>query len=122
MQGCENRNQRRLISRNSNTTIAIMRGFPACFVIVVKTTHRNRRYRAKPHTRHALVATRRSLRIQRVRSAPSVTPTLKVERSKRFRRYAALMCGLITRNIVVLRVGVVIDEIGAASGSRFRRD
>jgi hypothetical protein len=119
MQCCAS--QQRLISRNSNMTIVITRGFPACFVIVVKITHRNRHFRAKLHTRRALVATPSSFRIQRARSARSVTPMVRVERSKRFRRCVALMRGLITRNIVVLRVRVVIDEIVAALGSRFRR-
>jgi len=122
MQCCGNRNQQPMISRNSNTTTAITRDFPACFVIVVKIIHRNRRCRAKPHMRLAPAVTLSSLQIKRVRSARSVTRMLRVERSRRFHRCAVSTRRSITRNTVVRLVPRVIVEIVVVLGSRFRRD
>ena len=111
----------RLTIHSSNTTIGITRGFPVCFAIVVKTIHRNRRYRAKLHTRLALVVMRSSSQIQRARFARSVTQTRRVERSKRFHRCAVSMRGSITRSTVGRLVLLVTGAIVVVWGCRFRR-
>ena len=111
----------RLTIHSSNTTMAITRGFPVCYVIVVKTIHRNRRCRAKQHTRLAPVVTRSSSQTRRARSALSVTQTRRAERSKHFHRCAVSMRGSITRSTVMRRVLPVTGEIVVGLGCRFLR-
>ncbi len=112
----------RLTSRNSNTTTVITRGCRACFVIVVRTIHRNRRYRAKRTMRLAQAVTHNSSQIRRVRSAPSVTRMCRAERSKLFHRCAVSMSGSITRSTLALLVPHVIGVTAMASGSPFHQD
>ena len=112
---------RQPITHSSNTTIAITRGFPVCYAIVVKTIQRNRRCRAKLHTRRAPVVTRSSSRTRRARSAPSVTQTRRAERSKRFHGCAVSMRASITRSTVMRLVLPVTGEIVVGLGCRFQR-
>ena len=117
------RNLRRWwITHNSNTTIAIMRGFRVCCAIVVKTTRRNRPCLVKLHMHLALVVTRSSSQIQQVISARSVTQTRRAERLKPFHRCAVLTPGSTTRNMRAPHVRRVIDRAAVALGCQFPRD
>jgi len=98
-----------------------MRDYRVCFATVEKLTHRNRRCRAKLHTRHALVVTQSSFRMLRVSSVRSAIPTRKVERSSRFHRCGVLMFDSITQSMQALRVRLVTGETAVELVYRFPR-
>src|SRR5437763_10260148 len=92
------RRRSRLTTHSSNTTIAITRGFRACFVIVVKPIHRNRRYRAKPPMHLAQAVTHSSSQIRQVTSALFVTRMSKAERLRPFHHCAVSASDSIMRS------------------------
>ena len=108
-------------TRNSSTTIEITRGFRVCFVIVVRTIHRNRPCPAKLHIRLARAVTRNSSQIRQVQFVRFVMRMFRVERSRRLHRCVVSMRDSITRSTQVPPVPLVIAEIVVGLGSQFHR-
>jgi len=116
----QRRNQ--LTTHNSNTTIAITRGFRACSVIVVKPIHRNQPYRAKRPMHLAQAVTRNSSQIRQAQFARFVIRMFRLERSKPFHRCEVSMPDSITRNTQPPHAALVTGAAVAALRSRFHQD